>query len=164
MSFEARRTRQGIKPSEDAFQRIVKLASIRERSSAYLLARLVSEGYTEEEVDAALSKAIDYNIVNDLRYAECYLRTQKASGKGIAKALRDLQSLGIDVSEDEDIQSYIIECEDTEEQRAMELLCHKPPRSRNLREGAYRRLISAGYSSQVASSVSRRWAEAQAVS
>lgn len=159
MSFDACNTRQRKKPKEDAFQRILKLASIREQSSAKLFSRLVSEGYSEAEVETALKKAVDYNIVNDLRYAECYLRTQRAYGKGISKSLRDLQSLQIDISESEDIQSFIADCEDTEEQRALELLKRKPPRSKNLREGAYRRLISSGYSSQVASSAARKWFE-----
>lgn len=159
MSFDACNTRQRKKPKADAFQRILKLASIREQSSAKLSTRLISEGYTEKEVEAALAKAIDYNIVNDLRYAECYLRTQRASGKGISKSLRDLQALHIDISESEDIQSYIAECEDSEEQRALDLLNRRPPRSKNLREGAYRRLISSGYSSQVASSAARKWFE-----
>lgn len=160
MPLDSRYRQQREKPSEDAFQRILKLAAMREQSSAKLLNRLISEGYAEAEVESALSKAIEYNIVNDLRYAESYLRSQRASGKGIAKALRDLQSMQIDISEDEDILSYVLECEDTEEQHALDLLNRKPPRSRNLREGAFRRLVSAGYSTQVASSVSRRWVDA----
>ena len=46
--------------------------------------------------------------------------------------------------------------------RALAVLDRRPPRAKNLRDAAYRRLVQKGYGSSVASSAARRWCERQA--
>jgi len=144
---------------ESAFQRIIKLASIKEQASSKLFDRLVREGYPDDEVGAAIERAIDCGFVNDERFAECYLRSHRAQGKGMSGMLKDLDSLGIDVYASEYLHDLVSEYEQEEERRAYELITSRPPHSKNPRDAAYRKLISKGYSSQVASTVARKWHE-----
>lgn len=146
------------KSKESAFQRIIRLASIKEQASSKLQDRLLREGYSEDEVAEALLRAIDCNIVNDHRYAECYLRSRISSGKGLRGSLKELDSLGISIDGNEDLEACVLDFEENEEEQALQVLMRKPPRSKNAREAAYRRLISKGYSAQVASSVAKKWA------
>lgn len=145
------------KPKECAFQKIIELAARQELASAKVHSRLLKYGYLEDEVAEAIERAVACGIIDDNRYADCYLRSRIASGKGVSGVLKELEQLGIDYEGNDSIQDQIIELED-EEERALRVLINRPPRSKNQREGAYRKLVSQGYSSQVASTVARRWA------
>ena len=72
---------------------------------------------------------------------------------------RELRSHGIEIDnvpgwpEEFDVDA------DSELDRALAFLDKRPARSKNLREGAYRKLIGKGFSSSVASSAARIWCE-----
>lgn len=150
-----------LEPEERAYQKILRLASVRERSTAQLRERLARDGFEPSDIDTALERAERNRVVDDARYAEFYVRSKLACGKGAAGILRELECLGIDPESVEPFQEHCLEGQDAEEERAMELLRRKPPRSKNKREGAFRKLMQQGYSAGVASSVARRWAEEQ---
>ncbi|WP_417295602.1 regulatory protein RecX [Ellagibacter isourolithinifaciens] len=145
-----------------AFKKILKLASIRERASKKLHERLIKDGFSEQAVSNALRRAIDAHIVDDERYAEAFMRTQLAQGKGRRGVERALEQLDIDSPSEEAWQLVYEQFGDDELERAMALLHRKPPRSKNLREGAYRKLVQKGYSADVAASAARRWSESLA--
>lgn len=157
MAFHKTGSSVNAKPKESAFQKIIAMASRKEIASANTRTRLLEYGYTESEANLAIERAIDYGIIDDQRFAECYLRSRVASGKGVYGALQDLERLGIEFAYEEELQDQIYELELEEEERAFQLLCSKPPRSKNQRDGAYRKLILQGYSSQIASSAAKRW-------
>ena len=144
------------------FKKILKLASIREQASKKLHERLIKDGFSEQAVSSALARAIEVHIVDDKRYAEAYLRTQLAQGKGRRGIERALEQLDIDSPSEETWQLAYEQFGNDELKRAIALLNRKPPRSKNLREGAYRKLIQKGYSGDVAASAARRWSESAA--
>ena len=127
-----------------AFKKILKLASIREQAGKKLHERLIKDGFSEQAVSNALGRAIEAHIVDDERFAEAFMRTQLAQGKGRRGVERALEQLDIDSPSEEAWQH------------------RKPPRSKNLREGAYRKLVQKGYSADVAASAARRWSESLA--
>ena len=145
-----------------AFKKILRLASIREQASKKLYERLIKDGFSEQAASSALARAIEVHIVDDARYAEAYLRTQLAQGKGRRGIERALEQLDIDSPSEETWQLAYEQFGNDELKRAIALLNRKPPRSKNLREGAYRKLIQKGYSGDVAASAARRWSESAA--
>lgn len=145
-----------------AFKKILKLASIREQASKKLYERLIKDGFSEQAASNALGRAIEAHIVDDARYAEAFMRTQLAQGKGRRGIERALEQLDIDSPSEETWQLAYEQFGNDELKRAIALLNRKPPRSKNLREGAYRKLIQKGYSGDVATSAARRWSESAA--
>ena len=123
-----------------AFKKILKLASIREQASKKIHERLIKDGFSEQ----------------------AFMRTQLAQGKGRRGVERALEQLDIDSPSEEAWQLAYEQFGDDELERAMALLHRKPPRSKNLREGAYRKLVQKGYSADVAASAARRWSESLA--
>ncbi len=75
-----------------AFKKILKLASIREQASKKLHERLIKDGFSEQAVSNALGRAIEAHIVDDARYAEAFMRTQLAQGKGRRGVERETMS------------------------------------------------------------------------
>lgn len=146
------------KSPEAAFQRIVRLASRSEQASSKLRARLLREGFPEESVEPAIKRALACGLVDDARYAEVLVRSRMAQGRGRQGIALELEKLGIDVA---DLDEIFEECGQTEIDRALALLDRKPPQAKNVRAAAYRRLVQKGYGSEVASSASRLWCEAR---
>lgn len=147
-----------------AFKKILKLASIREQASKKLFERLLKDGFSEEAVSNAMERAIEVHIVDDSRYAEAYMRTQLTQGKGRRGIERALEQLDIASPSEETWELAYERYGDDELERAISFLNRKPPHSKNLRDGAYRKLVQKGYSSDVASTAARRWYEARETS
>lgn len=141
--------------SLEAYKKIQRLVGASERSSKSLRDRLVRDGFGEEAVEAALNRAIAYGIVDDLRYAEAYVRTKMAAGKGRLGIEAELRGLGIDAEEVCSWHDYAAD----EVERALAVLEKRPPTAKNKRDAAYRRLVSKGYSSSAAQSAARIWSE-----
>lgn len=151
-----------LSPEERAYQKILKLASVKERSTNQIRARLERDGFQVEAIESALERAERNGVVNDARYADFYVRSRLSSGKGSAGIARDLERLDIDPARIPTFQEHLEEGYASEEDRAFSFLQRKPPRSKNQREGAFRKLVGQGYSAQVASSAARRWSETYA--
>lgn len=146
---------------ERAYQKILRLASVKERSTSELRARLGRDGFDEEATEHALERAERNRVVDDARFADFYVRSKLACGKGSSGIRRDLERLDIDPDCVPSFQERFEEGSDSEEERALAFLERKPPRSKNQREGAFRKLVGQGYSAQVASTVARRWSESR---
>ena len=145
-----------------AFKKIIKLASIREQATEKLKARLLRDGFSETAASSAIERAVACRIVDDERYAESLVRMRIAQGRGRRGVERELEDLAIRVP-DEEVWNEAFERSGNadEYERALALLERKPPRSKNQREGAYRKLIQKGYSYDIAASASRQWFEAR---
>ncbi len=145
-----------------AFKKILKLASIKEQATEKLRARLLRDGFPEAAVESALERAVACRIVDDERYAESFVRMRIAQGRGRRGVERELEELAILVP-DEEVWNEALERTGSEDEldRALALLERKPPRSKNLREGAYRKLVQKGYSADIAASASRKWVESR---
>lgn len=146
--------------AERAFRKIERLACVREQASAELSRRLIREGFSEAATEAALSRALACGLIDDLRFADVLVRSRLAQGRGRQGIAAELAGLNITVDEvgafeeSEEGSSHEVD-------RALAVLERKPPRAKNRRDAAYRRLIQKGFGSDVASTAARLWVEAQ---
>ena len=148
------------KTAEKAFERVERLVGIKERSAQGMTARLLREGFTPEDAQAALDRAKAYGIIDDARFADSLIRGRLRAGKGKQGIEQELKQLSIPP---ESIPGWpnafgLDEGED-EVTRAVELLTKKPPKSANLQGSAYRKLIRNGYSPSTAITATRIWME-----
>ena len=138
-----------------AFRKIERLCLVRERASEQLRQRLA------EAVEAALDRALACGLVDDGRFADVLVRSRLAQGRGRRGIAAELESLGIDA---DSVEALAAADDDAGEvDRALALLDRKPPRAKNRRDAAYRRLAQKGFSASVSSSAARLWCEANPV-
>lgn len=145
-----------------AFKKIVALVNVSDRSEQAIRERLTNEGFDELAIDQAVDRAKTYSIIDDAHFAEVLVRSRLSQGRGLSGIKRELKQHNIDVERLAFWQEGI--CDDSQEgelDRAIEALNKKPPRTKHLREGAYRYLVRRGYASSIASSAARIWAESQ---
>ncbi len=134
-------------------------ALAREQASAALRARLVREGFPPEAADAAVGRALACGLVDDARYAEVLVRSRLSQGRGAQGIAAELESLGIDASVVPGWPEEFAVDHESEVARALALLDRKPPRAKNKRDAAYRRLAQKGFGASVASTAARIWSE-----
>ena len=143
----------------EAFERIVQLCSVRDRSSKELFDRLITDGYTQEQIEEAIQRSIDCALVDDTRFLESFVRGKVTAGKGLYGLTRDLEKHGLDPSALEGWpESYGLD-EESQEERAYEYLINHPPKAKDAYAAAYRKLISKGYSVGIASRACRKWSD-----
>lgn len=144
-----------------AFDKIIGLVNASDKSELALRTRLEREGFEDADIEQAIAKAKDYGFIDDERFGHLLIESRLRQGWGSIGIERDLRKNGIDPSllpgwpESFDI-SY-----ESEMERALALLERKPPRTKNLREGAYRKAVQKGFPSAVAASAARLWCEKQ---
>lgn len=147
------------KTADAAYRKILRWVSVRERSSAYLRERLLKDDFALADVEEALSRAVRVCVVDDRRYADALIRMRLTAGKGLRDAEREIAELGIDPAS---LDAWIEHHErgrDFEVQRALAVLNRRPPRAKQAREAAFRRLVNQGFATDVASSAARQWYE-----
>ena len=149
----------GIKPKRAAFDRIVDLSTVRDRSQQELAERLEREGYAEGEVQEALERAVNCGLVDDMRFAEALVRSRVSAGKGETAIRRDLAQHGIDVDSIVGWPDEFGLSGASQVKKAVEYLeCH-PPKSKDVYGSAFRKLQTRGYPKNVASQAVRTWYE-----
>ena len=124
-----------------------RTARLRPRTGERCLRRrLVREGFSEEDAAAAVARAVACGLVDDRRYADVLVRSRLAQGKGRRGIAAELAELGIDA---EGVAALAEggqgDGDDAGElARALAVLDRRPPRAKNLRDAAYRRLVQKG--------------------
>lgn len=168
-----------------AFEKVTRLACAREHGSRELIDRLVRDGFSREVAESAVQRALDCGLIDDVRYGAVLVRTRVAQGRGRKGIEDELERAGITATDipgwpDEffslggfdpfrvadNNEDGLVGCsfggrsnDEQEVERALALLRRKPPRSKNVRASAYRKLMTKGYSSSVASAATRRFME-----
>ena len=149
----------GGKQGRSAFDKIVALVNASDKSELALRTRLERDGFDAGEVQEAIERAKGYGFIDDGRFGRLLIESRLRQGWGSIGIERDLRSNGIDPATfpgwpDEYDVTYEAELE-----RALSLLDRKPPRSKNLREGSYRKAVQKGFPPSVASTAARLWSE-----
>ena len=141
---------------EKAFAKIQRLSCVRERCQSELGLRLEREGFSSEDVNRAIERAVACGLVDDMRYADVLIRSRLAQGKGRQGIEAELSRVGIDVFLVPGWPEEFFSQEDNSEfDRALNLLRRNPPRAKNIRAAAFRKLISKGYSQEIAFEAAR---------
>lgn len=144
---------------EKAFAKVQRLCAVRERCVAELERRLVRDGFSESEAAVALERAVACGLVDDLRYAGVLVRSRVAQGRGREGIRHELESAGIDPA---DIpgwpEAFFDGDSESELERALELLRRKPPRAKDVRAAAFRRLVGKGYGREASYEAARIYA------
>ena len=177
-----------VKRTEDetrAFEKVTRLACARERGSRELIDRLVRDGFSQEVAESAVRHALGCGLIDDTRYGAVLIRTRVSQGRGRKGIEDELERAGIAASDipgwpeeffsvddfdpfrvSANSEDGLVCCsfggESSDEQeieRALALLRRKPPRSKNIQASAYRKLVTKGYSTSVASAATRRFME-----
>lgn len=144
---------------ELAFQKIIRLVSVREHACETLRQRLSREGFDKRAIERALDRALSLGLVDDKRYAEAFLHKRLKQGHGVQGIVAELANCNIDVNAFPEWFEDFSYDSDTEIERALQVLTQKPPHARNKREAAYRRLVQKGFDSLTAASAARQWSE-----
>lgn len=147
------------KTAEEAFRKILRWVSVRERSSHYLRERLLKDDFGPEVVEEALERSIRCRAVDDRRYCDALIRMKLAAGKGMRGALAEIEELGVDPQSLDAWQEHAERGREAEVERALCVLRRHPPRAKAARAAAYRKLIGRGYDSDIASTAARLWSQ-----
>lgn len=143
--------------SDAAYKKTLALLNASDKSERMIRDRLAQAGFPQSSIDTALERARGYGFINDIRYGEVLVRSRISQGRGCAGIERELAENDIDPF---DIPGYPEEfgiTPESELERALALLERKPPRAKNARDAAYRKLVQKGFSSSVSSSAARIW-------
>ena len=147
--------------AEAAFKKIIALVNVSDRSEKTIRERLVRAGFDHSSIDEAVAKAKDYRFIDDLRFATVLARSRLSQGKGIYGIERELLQHNITPADVPGWPQEFEASEDDEYGRALAVLEKRPPRSKNLRDGAFRKLVQKGFSISVASEAARTWVDKQ---
>lgn len=147
--------------TEAAFQRIVDLCSYHEFSREKMRQRLEREEVAAKPAAAALDRAVACGLIDDIRYGEALCAGRMHALRGAAGIERELRQHHIDPSSIEGWPQDYEERYGAEAERALRVIEQHPPRSKQPRASAYRRLVGKGYAPRIAAQVSHAWWDRQ---
>ena len=162
MPFSKKKDFSGMDRSEileSAKARIYRSAAASEQSTLRVRRKLEGAGYPIDVIDEALQHAVSIGVIDDVRYSECLIRSTVASGKGLSKAAREIESLAIDIESLEAYREYRDRGEDAEIEDAIQILRRHPSKAKDQYGSSFRKLVSKGFPAQVASAATRRYFE-----
>lgn len=142
--------------SEYAFKRLTALCMHQERSTKEVRERLKRIGFEDSVADKAINRALNCGLIDDVRYADILVRSRISQGRGSCGIERELKSLGLNPYDIDAFNEYCSDSGSTAEyDRALSFLRSHPTRSKNPQSACYRKLVTKGYSSSVASRAAR---------
>jgi regulatory protein len=83
---------------EAAFRTVLRALEIRSYARGDLGRRLVRKGHPRPAVEAALERAGELGLLDDAAFAQSYVQTRAARGRGPSRLTRDLLSMGVERS------------------------------------------------------------------
>jgi regulatory protein len=82
--------------AESAYRTVLRALEIRSYARGDLLRRLLRKGHPRPAVEAAIERAANLGLLDDSAFAERYVQTRSARGRGPSRLLRDLLSMGVE--------------------------------------------------------------------
>jgi len=83
---------------EAAYRTVLRALAVRAFARGDLARRLERKGHPRPAIEAALARAADLGLLDDAAFAQSYVETRSARGRGPSRLVRDLLSLGIERS------------------------------------------------------------------
>lgn len=136
---------------ERAYAKIIRCVNVKEQSSVKMREKLTAAGYSYQASEMALAKALRCHVIDDVRYAECLIRSALSQSKGLHFVLQEIDALGLQAEELEAYKEYLEDHADAMTDRALEYLRRHSCTSKNPQAACYRKLMMRGYGTRVAS-------------
>lgn len=140
---------------EAAMNRALRLLAHRERSTAELASRLAEDGYPVPVVESVTSRLAGYGYLDDARFVLAYVCSKRNSGWGRDRVVRALSEQGVQPEVSDPIVDSQLP-ETSEVDRACEVIAALDVADRKAYEKGLRRLVSRGYSYEVARAALQR--------
>ena len=83
---------------EAAYRTVLRALAVRAFARGDLARRLQRKGHPRPAIEAALTRAADLGLLDDAAFAQTYVETRTARGRGPARLVRDLLSMGVERS------------------------------------------------------------------
>lgn len=143
--------------NEAALARIYRSLAASEQSSQKLRRKMESEGYPPDSIEYALNRATAIGALDDERYCNMLVRSTLNQGKGMQRCLKEIEALGVDPMQLESYIEYLDNDDCSEIVRAMDFLERHPIKAKDVRGSAFRKLVSKGFSFEIASKASEEY-------
>jgi regulatory protein len=82
--------------AEAAFRTVLRALEVRSYARSDLARRMIRKGHARRATDGALERAAALGLLDDAAFARNYVQTRSARGRGPARLVRDLLSMGVD--------------------------------------------------------------------
>jgi regulatory protein len=82
--------------AEAAYRTVLRALEIRSYARGDLARRMLRKGHQRQAVEAALERATQLGLLDDAVFVERYVQTRSARGRGPARLVRDLLSMGVE--------------------------------------------------------------------
>lgn len=83
---------------EAAYRTVLRSLEIRSYAMADLARRLVRKGHPRPAVEVAIARAAELGLLDDAAFAQTFVQTRAARGRGPLRLTRDLLSMGVERS------------------------------------------------------------------
>jgi regulatory protein len=82
--------------AEAAYRTVLRALEVRSYARGDLARRMLRKGHQRQAVEAALERAAGFGLLDDAAFAQSYVQTRSARGRGPSRLVRDLLSMGVD--------------------------------------------------------------------
>jgi len=86
----------GAADAEAAFRTLLRALERRSFARADLARRLMRKAHPRQAVEAAVERALGLGLLDDSAFAQSYVQTRAARGRGPARVTRDLMAMGVE--------------------------------------------------------------------
>lgn len=83
----------------ETYGRAVLILTARDHSCTELQLKLIQKGFERAKIGPVIDELIEQNYLNDLRYAEAYLRSRAERGYGLQRIEQELRQRGVSESD-----------------------------------------------------------------
>jgi regulatory protein len=84
--------------AEAAYRTVLRALAVRSYARSDLVRRMLRKGHQRQAVDSAVERAARLGLLDDATFAQNYVQTRSARGRGPARLVRDLLSMGVERS------------------------------------------------------------------